>query len=246
MGKLSGKIAVVTGASRGIGAAIARRLAADGATVAVNYSSSAKAATDLVAEIKAAGGTAAALQADVSDAAAVRKLFEAVHKHHGRVDILVNNAGVWANAPLSEFTLEHYRKVFDLNVVGPLLATSEAIKYMPASGGRVINISSGAARNLIAGGSVYSASKAALEALTFNWAVELGSRKITVNAVAPGITETEMVAGAPEDFKNGLIARTPLGRIGRPEDIADVVSFVASDDARWITGQTINAGGGLR
>jgi 3-oxoacyl-[acyl-carrier protein] reductase len=246
MGKLSGKVAVVTGASRGIGAAIAQRLASDGAAVAVNYSSSANAANDLVAGIKSSGGTAAAIQADVSDLAQVRKLFEIVQSHHGRVDILVNNAGIWANVPLREFTTEHYTKLFNLNVLGAILAASEAIKYIADSGGRIINISSVAAQMGVPGGAVYAASKAAINALTLNWAAELGPRRITVNSVAPGFTETEMAAQAPEEFKLALVAKTPLGRTGQPGDIADVVAFLASNDARWVTGQTIDVSGGLR
>jgi 3-oxoacyl-[acyl-carrier protein] reductase len=246
MNRLSGKIAIVTGASRGIGAAIATRLAADGATVAVNYSTSGNAAADLVAQIVAAEGKAAAFQGNVADAQQVQKLFGEIRKHHDHVDILVNNAGIWANAPLAEFTLEHYHKVFDTNVQGPLLVTAEAIKYFPKSGGRIINISSVASRAAMAGGSVYSASKAALDALTLNWATEFGPRKITVNSVALDVTETDMVASAPKEFKDALMAKTPLGRLGAPSDIADVVAFIASDDARWITGQTIDVSGGLR
>jgi 3-oxoacyl-[acyl-carrier protein] reductase len=245
MARLTGKVAVVTGASKGIGAAIARRLAADGAAVAVNYSQSAAAASEVVAQIKSAGGTAAAIQADVRDPAQVRKLFEQVKKNHGHVDILVNNAGVWANAPLSEFTIEHFRNVFDLNVVSAILAASEAIKLFPKSGGRIINISSVAAKLPSADGSVYSASKAALDALSLNWATELGSRNITVNSLSPGFTETEMSASAPDEFKKMVLGKTPLGRMGQPADIAEVAAFLASDEARWITGQVITASGGL-
>jgi 3-oxoacyl-[acyl-carrier protein] reductase len=246
MGKLSGKIAVVTGASRGIGAAIALRLAADGAAVAVNYGKSAQAAEEIVAQIKSKGGTAAAIQADVSDNAQVKKLFETVQKHHGHVDIVVNNAGVWANAPVEQLNADHFYQVFNLNVLGPIQVTAAAVNYFPKTGGKIINITSVAARAALPAGSVYSASKAALDALTLNWAAELGPRNITVNSVSPGVTETEMVAQAPKEFKDGLKAKTPLGRLGQPQDIADVVAFIASDDARWITGQIIDVSGGLR
>ncbi len=246
MGKLTGKIAVVTGASRGIGAAIAQRLAADGASVVVNYNQSAKGAEEVVKEITAAGGTAAAIQGDVANSAQVKGLFAEIKKRFGRVDILVNNAGVWRLAPLAEYTPEHFREVMSTNVEGALQASAEALKLIPAASGRIINISSIAARTAMAGAAVYCASKAALDALTLNWALELGPRNITVNAVAPGVTETDMVAGAPEEFKNELKSKTPLGRLGRAEDIADVVAFLASDDARWVTGHTIDASGGLR
>ena len=245
MPRLSGKIAVVTGASRGIGNAIARRLAADGATLIVNYAKNAKPANDLVKEITSAGGTASAIQADVSDPAQVRALFDTVHKNHGRVDILVNNAGVWQMAPLAEFTPQHYHDVFNVNVLGPLVVSHEALKHFPKTGGRIINISSVAATSGMPGDAVYGASKAALDAFTINWAAELGPRQITVNTVAPGFTETDMSSGAPEEFKKILISRTPLGRAAQPQDIADVVAFIASDDARWITGQILAASGGL-
>jgi 3-oxoacyl-[acyl-carrier protein] reductase len=246
MSSLSGKIALVTGASRGIGAAIARRLASDGATVVVNYVTSAKAADAVVAQITSAGGSASAIQGNVSDAGQVRRLFDAIHKAHGRVDIVVNNAGVYAEAPLAEATVEHYRHVFDINVQGTILVSAEALKHFPKTGGRIINFSSVLAQGAAPNASVYGASKAAVEALTRYWAADLGSRHITVNAVAPGLTDTDMAAHVPPEIKNVIVSRTPLGQLGRAEDIADVVAFLASDNGRWITGHTITASGGLR
>jgi 3-oxoacyl-[acyl-carrier protein] reductase len=246
MGNLKGKVAVVTGASRGIGNAIALRLSQEGAAVAVNYGKNAGPANELVQKIKSAGGTAAAIQADVSNPAQVRALFETVQKHHGHVDIVVNNAGIWQLAPLAEFTPKHFHDVFGTNVLGPLVVASEALKYFPKAGGRIINISSVASRGGVPEGAVYGASKAALDALTVNWAVELGSRRITVNTVSPGFTDTDMSAVASPEFKKMLADKTPLGRVGQPQDIVGIVAFLASDDAAWITGENIAASGGLK
>ena len=247
MGRLDGRVAIVTGAARGIGAAIAKRLAADGARVVVDYSTSAKPAEETVAAIAGAGGQAVAVQGDVSDPAAVTGLFDAAERRFGPVAILVNNAGVYENRPVERADAAHFEKVFRANVLGTLLATAEFARRFRGGPGRVVNISSGAARSALPGGAVYCASKAAVEGLTRGHAVDLGARGITVNAVAPGTTDTEMFrAGLPEEMKERMIASTALGRLGTPEDIADVVAFVCSDDARWITGQFLDANGGLR
>jgi 3-oxoacyl-[acyl-carrier protein] reductase len=245
--RLSGKTALVTGASRGIGAAIARRLAADGAKVVVNYSRSAGPAEEVVGQIRKAGGEATLVRADVSNPEQIKPLFDAARKAYGRVDILVNNAGIFDLRPVEQADVAHYTKLFDVNVRGPLLATAEFVRQAGPDGGRVINISSGVVRGIFPSASVYSATKAALEALTRVHAAELGPRKITVNAVAPGTTETEMLReGMAEEMKQYMIKNTALGRLGTPEDIAAVVAFLASDDGRWITGQSIDANGGLR
>jgi 3-oxoacyl-[acyl-carrier protein] reductase len=247
MGRLQGKAALVTGASRGIGAAIARRLAADGARVVVNYSSSAGAADEVVRRIRAAGGEATAVRADVSDPARIGPLFAEALRALGGLDVLVNNAGVFEMRPPQEIDVALYERLFNLNVRGVLLASVEAARHFGPEGGRIINLSSGAARGSFPGASVYSASKAAVEALTRGFAADLGPRQVTVNAVAPGTTDTEMLrAGLPEEAKQHMIANTALGRLGTPEDIAGVVAFLACDDARWITGQVIDANGGLR
>jgi 3-oxoacyl-[acyl-carrier protein] reductase len=247
--KLAGKVAVVTGASKGIGAGIARQLAADGAAVVVNYASSKAGADKVVDEIKKKGGRAVAVGADLSKPDQVRSLFAAAKKEFDRVDILVNNAGIYAFAKLEEITPEHFHKQFDLNVLGLLLATQEAAKLFGKNGGSVINISSVAARSAPATTSVYSATKGAVNAITLSLAQELGQRNIRVNAVNPGMVETEGVhaAGITEsDFRKVVESQTPLGRIGQPDDIAPMVAFLASDDARWITGETFYVSGGLR
>jgi 3-oxoacyl-[acyl-carrier protein] reductase len=243
---LTGRAAIVTGASRGIGAAIARRLAADGAIVIVTYARQEAAAHQVAREIESRGGEVDVVQADVADLGAVRRLFAETRANYGRLDILVNNAGVAEFLPLEEVREEHYSRTFDVNVRGPLFAMQEAVRVMSGPG-RIVNISSGAAQAAPPGSSVYAASKAALETITRSIAAEVGAKGITVNAVSPGITQTDMLAeNIPEAIQQRMIANTALGRLGTPEDIADVVAFLVSDDARWITGQVIGASGGLR
>lgn len=247
--KLEGKVAVVTGASKGIGAAIAKQLAAEGAAVVVNYSSSREGADRVVAEVKRAGGKAIAVQADLSKQDDVARLFSETKKEFGKLDILVNNAGVYGFAPIEEVTPEHFNWHFNLNVLGLLLATKEAVALFPASGGSVINISSVVASRGFPGASVYSATKGAVDALTRSLAVELGARKIRVNAINPGMVETEgtQSAGVTEgEMKAQVEAQTPLGRIGQPEDISGAAVFLASSDSSWITGETFTISGGLR
>jgi 3-oxoacyl-[acyl-carrier protein] reductase len=246
---LKGKTAVVTGASKGIGASIAIHLAAAGAAVVVNYASSKEGAEKVVAEIKAKGGKAIAVQGDVSKAADVKKLFAETKKAFGEADVLVNNAGVFRFFPLEEATAEEFHRQFDINVLGTLLATQEAAKHFSAKGGSVINISSVVSSNAEPGSAVYSATKAAVDSITRVLAKELGPRKIRVNAINPGLTETEgthAMGVIGSDFEKQVAAGTPLGRIGRPEDIARLAVFLASDAAGWMTGETIRASGGLR
>jgi 3-oxoacyl-[acyl-carrier protein] reductase len=245
--RLKDRVAVVTGASRGIGAAIARRLAADGAAVVVNYSRNAAAAETVVAEIVANGGTARAVQADLADLTGIAALFDTAMETFGQLDILVNNAAVAQFLPLEQITPDHVNRQFALNVFGLLFAIQEAARRMGEKGGRIIQISSGAAQSAPPGGSVYSATKAAVDTITRSLASELGPRRITVNSVSPGFTETDMLRSVvAEAGWEALAAQTPLGRIGTPEDIADVVAFLASEEARWITGQVIGVNGGLR
>jgi 3-oxoacyl-[acyl-carrier protein] reductase len=248
-GKLSGKVAVVTGASKGIGAAIAQHLAADGAAVVVNYSSSKEGADRVVGEITKKGGKAVAVQANVAKQADIRRLFAEGKKAFGKVDILVNNAGIYQFAPLEEITAEQFHKMFDLNVLGLILASQEALKYFGPTGGNIINISSVVSTAAPAHVSVYSATKAAVDAVTRSLAKELGPRKIRVNSINPGMVETEGVhaAGLGEgDFRKQAEAQTPLGRIGQPGDIGPVAVFLASDDSNWVTGETIFVAGGMR
>jgi 3-oxoacyl-[acyl-carrier protein] reductase len=247
--KLAGKVAIVTGASKGIGAEIAIQLADAGAAVVVNYSSSKAGADKVVEKITKKGGKAVAVQADLSKPAEVSKLFAATKKEYDKLDILVNNAGIYEFAPLEDITSEHFHKQFDLNVLGLLLATKEAVKTFGTAGGTVINISSVAASSAPPTTSVYSATKAAVVAVTRSLAQELGARKIRVNSVNPGMVETEGVhtAGVLEsDFRKVVESQTPLGRIGQPDDVAPMVVFLASEDARWITGETFYVAGGLR
>jgi 3-oxoacyl-[acyl-carrier protein] reductase len=247
--KLEGLVAVVTGASKGIGAAIAEHLAAAGAAVVVNYASSRAGAEAVVQRIRQAGGKAVAVQADVSRLEDVRRLFAETKKAFGKLDILVNNAGVYEFAPLEAISAEHFHKQFDLNVLGLLWATQEAVKHFGPSGGSIVNISSVAATSAPPTVSVYSGTKAAVVAITRSLAQELGPRKIRVNAVSPGMVETEgwHAAGiADSDFRKATEAQTPLGRIGQPQDIAPAVVFLASPESAWTTGETLYISGGLR
>jgi 3-oxoacyl-[acyl-carrier protein] reductase len=247
--KLTGKVAVVTGASKGIGAEIARQLAAEGAAVVVNYSSSKAGADKVVEEITRHGGRAVAVQANVAVPSDIPKLFDAAVKNYDRVDILVNNAGIYEFAPIEAVTAEHFHKQFDLNVLGLLLTTQEAVKHFGDRGGSVVNISSVVATLGTPNGAVYSATKAAVDAITRSLAKELGARKIRVNSVNPGMIETEGThsAGITEsDFRKQIESQTPLGRIGKVGDIAPVVVYLASDDSAWTTGESFFISGGLR
>jgi 3-oxoacyl-[acyl-carrier protein] reductase len=239
---------VVTGASKGIGAGIAKGLAAEGASVVVNYSSSKEGADKVVAEIKAKGGKAVAVQGDVAKVADVERLFAETKKAFGRLDVLVNNAGVYEFAPIGDVTEKQFHRLFDTNVLGPILATREAAKYL-GEGGSVINIGSVAATSGPATAAVYSATKGALDSVTRALANELGPKKIRVNSINPGPVETEGVHAAGfmgSDFLKGAIAQTPLGRIGQPEDFGPIAVFLASEESGWLTGETLLASGGLR
>jgi 3-oxoacyl-[acyl-carrier protein] reductase len=245
---LIGKIALVTGASKGIGAGIAKELAARGAAVAVNYASSREGADRVVATIKGNGGQAVAVQGDVAFAADVDRIFQEVRSALGRVDILVNNAGVFIFGPLESVTEAVFQRQFNVNVFGLLLATQRAVAQFGPDGGSIVNIGSASSQLPSAGGAVYGATKGAVDVITKALALELGARKIRVNAVLPGLTETEgahAVGAMNEAFVRVLIERTALGRSGTPQDIALVTAFLVSDDARWITGQLVTASGGL-
>ena len=248
MSTLEGKVAVVTGASKGIGAAIAEELAAQGAAVVVNYAASADGAAEVVRKIQANGGKAKAIRADVSKPGEARQLIDAALKEFGRIDVLVNNAAVYDFKGLAEISEEHYDRMFDLNVKGLLFTTQAAAKAFDGGGGAIINISSMASVGAVPGASIYSATKAAIDSFTRTLAAELGPRKILVNSILPGPVETEGTREMAnwDDFQAQMIPRTPLGRIGQPRDIATVVSFLASDEAGWITGQMIPVAGGLR
>ena len=249
--KLSGKVAVVTGASKGIGAEIARQLAAEGASVVVNYASSRSGADKVVADIQNAGGKAVAVQGDLSKEADVVKLFAETKNHFGRLDVLVNNAGVYNFGPLESVTVDEYNRQFGLNVLGLLLATREAAKLFGETGGSVINVGSVVAKAAIPNSSIYSATKAAVDSFTRTLSVELGPKKIRVNSLNPGMVETEGttsagITHADNDFRKIIEQQTPLGRIGQPNDIAPVAVFLASDDSKWVTGETLFVSGGNR
>jgi 3-oxoacyl-[acyl-carrier protein] reductase len=249
--RLTGKVAVVTGASKGIGAAIAKHLADEGAAVVVNYASSKAGADRIVAEITGKGGRAIAVGADVAKPADIRRLFAEAKKAFGRLDVLVNNAGIYEFAPLEEVTPEHFHKHFDLNVLGLILATQEAARHFGPDGGSVVNISSVVSTSAPPNASVYSATKAAVDAVTRSLAKELGTRKIRVNSINPGLVETEGTTSAgtaadESDFRKQFESQAPLGRIGQPRDIAPAVVFLASSDSAWITGETLYIAGGFR
>jgi 3-oxoacyl-[acyl-carrier protein] reductase len=248
MSNLQGKVALVTGASKGIGAAIARELAGRGAAVAVNYSGSKSGADKVVADIQAAGGKAIAVQANLADPDSIGPLIETVVKQLGPISILVNNAGVYEFAPMEAITREHFYKLFSVNVLGLLLTTQAALRHFSPQGGSIINIGSVAADG-IGSAAVYSGTKGAVDSITASLAQELGARKIRVNAVNPGMIETEGVQAAGflgSDFHKEAVARTPLGRIGQPGDVATIAGFLASDDGAWVNGQFIQAAGGYR
>jgi 3-oxoacyl-[acyl-carrier protein] reductase len=248
MAKLTGKVAIVTGASKGIGAAIAKQLATEGATVVVNYSSSKQGADNVVEQITATGGKAVAIQGDMSKQADIERLFAETKKQFGKLDILVNNAGIYEFSPIDGVTGEHFHKQFDLNVLGLLLASREAAKYFDGEGGSIINLSSLVSVSPVPNASVYSATKGAVDAVTKSLSKELGPRKIRVNAINPGMVVTEGVQTAgldQSDFRKDIESRTPLGRIGKVEDIAPAAVFFASNDSAWITGETLVIAGGL-
>jgi len=250
MGKLVGKVAVVTGASKGIGAAIAERLGKEGASVVVNYASDKAGAEKVAKQIEANGGKALVVKADVSKKEDISKLFGETTLRFGKVDILVNNAGVYEFRPLEAVDEEHFHKQFNLNVLGLLLTTKEAVQHMNGDGGSIINVSSVAAKTPREGASVYSATKGAVDVVSRTLAQELGPRKIRVNSLSPGFTDTEGVrssdVASTDAFRDLAVSRTPLGRVGTGEDIAGAAAFLASEDARWITGETILIGGGIR
>jgi 3-oxoacyl-[acyl-carrier protein] reductase len=249
--RLTGKVAVVTGASKGIGASIAKHLADEGAAVVVNYASSKEGAQRVVAEITGKGGRAIAVGADVAKPGDVQRLFAETKKAFGRLDVLVNNAGIYEFAPLEAVTPEHFHKQFDLNVLGLILATQEAAGHFGPEGGSIINVSSVVSASAPPNASVYSATKAAVDAVTRSLAKELGPRKIRVNSVNPGMVETEGttsqgITARESDFRRQVEAQTPLGRIGQPRDVAPLTVFLASSDSAWITGETFYVSGGYR
>ncbi|MBI0476713.1 glucose 1-dehydrogenase [Sphingomonas sp. MA1305] len=248
MAKLSGKVAIVTGASKGIGAGIAKALAAEGAAVVVNYASSQADADAVVGGIAAAGGQAIAVRGDVTKADDARALVTAAVERFGRLDVLVNNSGIYEFAPIEEVTEEHYRRQFDVNVLGTLLVTQAASPHLQA-GASIVNVSSAITHVHTPGAAVYAGTKGAVNAITGVLANEIAPRQIRVNAVSPGFVVTEGTHSAgivQSDMAAGIVAQTPLGRAGQPEDIAGVVAFLASDAAGWLTGENITASGGIR
>ena len=249
MNKLINKVAVVTGASKGIGASIAKHFAAEGAKVVVNYASSKEGADSVVKEITDNGGIAIAVQADVSKEADVIRLFEETKKAFSTLDILVNNAVYQGYAPIEQVLEATFHQTFNVNVLGPILTIQAALKMFGDKGGNIINISSGASKMPLPGASLYSASKAALDAITISLSKELGAKNVRINSVLPGATETEGAASAGvtpgSEYEKMFVANTPLGRRGQPEDIAKAVVFLASDDAAWITGEQISVSGGM-
>ena len=247
--KLEGKVAVVTGASKGIGASIAKALAEEGASVVVNYASSKQGADAVVAEIARRGGKAIAVQGDVSDQTHIERLFSKAKKAFGRLDILVNNAGVYELGPLEAVTPDLFHKHFNLNVLGLLLTTKEAVKHMGPDGGSVINIGSAVSSLLLPNSAVYAATKAGVDAITGVLAKELGSRKIRVNSINPGMIETEGVHTAGfigSDFQKMVETQAPLGRVGQPDDISPTAVYLASSDSKYMTGETLLVAGGMR
>lgn len=248
MSKLAGKVAVVTGASKGIGAAIAKSLAAEGASVVVNYASSKTGADKVVADITKAGGKAVAVAGDVSKAAGAEGIVDAAVKQYGHLDILVNNSGVYEFSPIESVTEEQFHRQFNVNVLGLLLTTRAAVKHL-GEGGSIINIGSGASRLTPPNSAVYSGTKGAVDAITGVLAKELGPKKIRVNTINPGMVETEGTHSAGfigSDFEKAMVAQSPLGRIGQPDDIAEIAVFLASNDSRWLTGEQLLATGGIR
>src|SRR5271168_2027764 len=248
MGKLNGKVAVVTGASKGIGAAIAKTLGPEGASVVVNYATDKAGADKVVKKITDSGSKAIAVQADVSNQDNVARLFQEAKKAYGKVDIVVNNAGIYEFRPLEQIDADHFHKHFNLNVLGTIFATQEAVKLMPAEGGSIVNVSSVVTLTPPPNGSVYSATKSALDTITRTLAQELGPRKIRINSIAPGFTITEgaISSGAEKAFKEYAVSRTPLARAGEPDDIAKAALFLVSDDSGWVTGDVLHVGGGVR
>jgi len=245
--KLTGKVAVVTGASKGIGASIAKHFAAEGAAVVVNYASSRAGADRVVNEINKSGGKSVAVQGDVSKKNEIDRLFAETKKAFGKVDVLVNNAGIYEFAPVEGITEEHFHKQFNLNVLGLLLTTQEAVKHFGPDGGNIVNISSVVSTLGVPGAAVYSGTKGAVDAITRSLAKELGPRKIRVNAINPGMIETEGVQSsgiAESDMRKQVEAQTPLGRIGQPQDIATAAVFFASNDSGWLTGASVTVAGG--
>jgi 3-oxoacyl-[acyl-carrier protein] reductase len=242
---LSGKVALITGGSRGIGAGVARRFAAAGVRVAIGYHSRSDAATSLAAEISAAGGECFAVQGDITDADVVERMTDDIVARFGGIDMLVNCAGIAPYVPLGEMDAAHVRDMFDANVLGTVLVTQAVLAHLPMPGGRIVNFASALAYRPIPRSSIYSASKAAVITLTHAWSKELGPKGITVNAIAPGVIETEMTTGILAERGAGIIASTPLARIGQPDDIAGIALFLCSPESGWITGRTIIADGGV-